>query len=828
MKKSIRVMLCICLLTGLVSGCAAEESNLTEDSKPVVFEESCESETIAAAENELIPDDNAEGDIEISDENLKPEALYVANRELWEPEDGSVCCYAWSDIDGNGQPELFIAEHSGGGNGYEIHIFMIEEDGNGIRDVSASDGSGILTDHLPVNEIYRDHGTDNIHRDCGIGALYYLDDSKYFYYRSYFYYGSSMVQRNRFCREEDSVFYDSDGNEITFARWQNLNKAFAQEKILSSEKLVWKELNIQSGHLTNEELLEELKTSYAGYLLSMENRDVDEIIDCLSLSLAQNEEEEILLREFIKMVQKGESAQIVFLRYTAENIPVPIYIDYDGEDFYGIWDESKDPYAESACPYHGFRYEYLKVFSEAGEDGITHETAVLTNEENLSWEDLMGSGDKAENDPDYLILYGDMETKDALCFATDAVRIEKGNIIKRNGVYLIEDGAQLELISKMVVKGEEIEEGVAAATGIYRLCSDVEVRDHLRLGSQRVPFLGCLYVDRHIIMGSFSLSRESMEDWNYFDFECVQETPVSIAITIEDEETLEKAEQTLMQYPAECLAIYVSTEKLDMQTAAELVKQCWEANHERNHYSISMTDVTEQREKSGALQPFLDLFGEEGGALMEQAAEEENSYISFIRLERVGGLDICTFAVRASEEEQYHLMFAGDWEEMEVSFEHLLIPATQVHGWNGTLFGSYGISQADINFDGKEDLLIYEGYSGGSGGNFDDYRAVVWEKDAKEFVWYPSFPEQLVVLEFNEQRVIDHYRIGVFNEVICEYGVSNGEYVMTRELIWEDHIDTKTLSYYEMGALVEQHDVTGMDPDEVISLYPDLGYWLWG
>ena len=764
----------------------------------------------------ISPDEEIqEVNIDILDINLKPEALYVANRGLWEPKDGGGCAYAWSDIDGNGQPEMLVAKQMDEGNSYEIHIFMIEEDGNGIRDVSASDGSGIQADSLPVNDIYRDQST---------GVLYYSDKNTYFYYGCL-----KMVQRNRFCKEEDSVYYDSDGNEITYARWQNLKTAYVQGKILSAEELIWTDLNIQSGYLSDEELLKELETSYAEYLRSLDNRNVEEIIDCFRLSYAQNEEEdEIFLREFIKKVQKGESAQIIFLRYTTEHIPVPVYIDYNGEDFYGIWDESKEPYAKSVCPYQGFRYRYLEVFSEAGEDGIVHETAVLTNEENLSWEDLTDTGDKAGKCLDYLILYGpygDLETKDALRLATDTIRIEKGNFIKRGGVYLIEKSLQLELLSEMVINGEEIEQGIDAAIGIYRLCSDVEVRDYLTLGSRRAPFLGGLYGDGHLIIGSFSFIRGSTEDWNYFDYRYLQQRPTSIEITIEDAETLEGAEQTLVQCPAESLVICVASEEPDMLAAAELIRQCWEVNNERNHYSISMIDVTERREKSDALLPFLDLFGEEGSAIMEQAAKEENSYVSFIRLERVGGLDICTFAVRVSEEEQYHLMFAGEWEETKVSFKHLLIPATYANGWNGNLYGSYDISQVDINFDGKEDLLIHEGFSGGSGGNFDDFRAVVWEEDTKEFVWYPSFPEQLVFLEFNEQRVIDCYQLGVPYQVVCEYGVVDGEYVKTRELILEDHIDTQTLSYYEMGVLVEQHDVTDMDWNEVMSLYPDLDYW---
>ena len=172
-------------------------------------------------------------------------------------------------------------------------------------------------------------------------------------------------------------------------------------------------------------------------------------------------------------------------------------------------------------------------------------------------------------------------------------------------------------------------------------------------------------------------------------------------------------------------------------------------------------------------------------------------------------------------------MFVGEWEETEVPFQYLVIPATDTYKY-GVLFGRYNISQVDVNYDGKEDLLIHEGVSSGSGGTCGDYRAVVWEEDKKEFVWYPSFPEMLVFLEFNERKMIDRYRSGSSYEAVCEYSMVDGEYVKTRELVWEHEIIASTLFYYEMGVLVEQHDVTEMDRDEVMSLYPDLDYWMRG
>lgn len=54
--------------------------------------------------------------------------------------------------------------------------------------------------------------------------------------------------------------------------------------------------------------------------------------------------------------------------------------------------------------------------------------------------------------------------------------------------------------------------------------------------------------------------------------------------------------------------------------------------------------------------------------------------------------------------------------------------------------------------------------------------------------------------------------------------------MLTRELIVENHWDTMTptLSYYEMGVLIKEHDSTHMNSYELGELYPDLNFWRWG
>ena len=419
----------------------------------------------------------------------------------------------------------------------------------------------------------------------------------------------------------------------------------------------------------------------------------------------------------------------------------------------------------------------------------------------------------------------------------------KGGFTKENGEYLIESGEQLELLSEMVANREEIEPGVDAATASYRLCSDVVVRDRLRIGSRRSPFLGDFNGDGYKVVGDSNFfiwtaprfdetgKQQRVED--YIRYNLVTEKPIHIGL--DDWRTLEETEHRLTSVPKESLRISVAAEGLDMRDAVQLVQLCWNINHHRNHYSVDIFDCNyiedshyRYVEDSDALLPFLDLFGEEAGAIMRQTAEEEESYVSFLRLERIGGLDICTFAVRASEEERYHVMMAGEWENTEIEFQHVVIPATDISAF-GQPYLNYGLSQVDINFDGREDILIYEGFTGGSGGSWGVYCAMVWDDTAEEFVWYPSFPAYLVYLEFNEQRMISRYRSGASCEGVVEYSLVDGEYVQTRELVWESEPDgSAVLSCYEMGVMVRQHDVSGLDKDEFAEFYPDLDYWVYG
>ena len=141
------------------------------------------------------------------------------------------------------------------------------------------------------------------------------------------------------------------------------------------------------------------------------------------------------------------------------------------------------------------------------------------------------------------------------------------------------------------------------------------------------------------------------------------------------------------------------------------------------------------------------------------------------------------------------------------------------------------MEEVDLNFDGKHDLLIHEGYSGGTGGQWGNYRAAVWEEETGTFVWFPSLPEQITSCEFDGRRVVCNWRSGLSYQVVEVYEVVNGEYVCTRKLVYQSELTEggclEEFSYYEMGELVETHRFSNEEEMEALTdeLYSDMNYW---
>lgn len=213
------------------------------------------------------------------------------------------------------------------------------------------------------------------------------------------------------------------------------------------------------------------------------------------------------------------------------------------------------------------------------------------------------------------------------------------------------------------------------------------------------------------------------------------------------------------------------------------------------------------------------IFGKEGKDVIEQLLNERETTLETVKWQNFDELDSCIFTLADSDGAEYHLLLEGSWNGMEIPFHHMSFEFD-------SMFPTYDMTVADINFDGIDDLLIVEGYSGGTGGSFIDLHGLVWNSNINDFEDYPSFPASPSRLELNEKRVMDIWRLGWGLEGITVYGLINDQYTVIQELRLEAKLgeDHQMLYYYEMGELVRTHIITNWS-EEAGQLYPELNYW---
>lgn len=444
---------------------------------------------------------------------------------------------------------------------------------------------------------------------------------------------------------------------------------------------------------------------------------------------------------------------------------------------------------------------------------------------------------------------------------------------RKGGVYLIDDRSQLESMSRMIREGAEIESGVAAAEASYRLRNDLEVKDWFFVGTDTMPFCGIFDGDGHYIKGilmghshtagDLFRTTESAKVENLKIQNRMDNSPYSeVYIVVDDEEECREIGRNLTEF-SECkVQLSLEAWNLDTQEIADTMQERWERNKEQENYYVSVCFYPRYREGEEAavqepltentMTPFCMMAGEEWGKIIEEAVEQEEGYLRFLRLERIKGLKCCTFEIGmiehgynriVGEEDGYHVILEGEWEGKQVPMQHLFIPYTSSPQYD---LGEYNnlesrwkkgwssLENVDINFDGKQDLLIHEGSSSGTGGSSYRFRAIVWKEENGQFEYYPSFPQSLDSLQFDRQRVISSWRMGAGEQHVAVYGVVNGEYVCTEELVWEEKYSEEeekripVLLHYKMGKLVETHVLSGdvFDQEtELEQLYPDLSYW---
>ena len=332
------------------------------------------------------------------------------------------------------------------------------------------------------------------------------------------------------------------------------------------------------------------------------------------------------------------------------------------------------------------------------------------------------------------------------------------------------------------------------------------------------------------------LSNQESTEQGFADYmiECIEKEcssriyiPTASVKGVENEEWLFEIQEELEHLTTENIDIYIEDGSLDTSGLADGLARCWQQYRKKNYYVLSVAYAGKEEYRKDAMTPFLGMMEDECIAVLDKELAQSGGYLDYVRVERLRGLDIYTFCITNSEkgrdENEYVVILNGTWENKEVEWQYVTFPTTGYIAFR--LYGDYATIRADINYDGFPDLLIREGYSGGSGGSWTNYRGIIWKEDLGKFVWYESFPSHVTYTLLSEQRMIDCYHSGAAEEYVVEYKVADGEYVVTRELAW---IYYDTLSYYEMGVLVKEYDLTDMDDDEICGLYPDLNFWLTG
>lgn len=212
---------------------------------------------------------------------------------------------------------------------------------------------------------------------------------------------------------------------------------------------------------------------------------------------------------------------------------------------------------------------------------------------------------------------------------------------------------------------------------------------------------------------------------------------------------------------------------------------------------------------------------EEGQQIIQGILEEESSQLTRLVVNRLENLNCCLFETSAGKGMEFHLFLWGSWEGKAVQQYHVFPLNDEKGSFLDELSERCEVTEEDIDFDGRPDLLIYEGYHGGSGGSWVHYRVMRWDEAQGQFEYYPSFPFWISNWNLEDRQVIYKERAGSGDYTVLIYGVVDGEYRMIQGL----HIDTwmGLLSYYENDELAREYDVTEMSWDEIEELCREEG-----
>ncbi len=141
----------------------------------------------------------------------------------------------------------------------------------------------------------------------------------------------------------------------------------------------------------------------------------------------------------------------------------------------------------------------------------------------------------------------------------------------------------------------------------------------------------------------------------------------------------------------------------------------------------------------------------------------------------------------------------------------------------------------DGNDDGYEDILIYRGTHGGSGGSWDYYDWFVWSQEEEAYMLTP-FPSGFKI-DYEAHKLYDRGQDGLPNPYYRIYGLRDGEYQLEKELKFHfeyDYIEEEgnyidIVIYTDWNGVEEETDITGLTWDEIKELmeskYPEFNFW---
>ena len=136
------------------------------------------------------------------------------------------------------------------------------------------------------------------------------------------------------------------------------------------------------------------------------------------------------------------------------------------------------------------------------------------------------------------------------------------------------------------------------------------------------------------------------------------------------------------------------------------------------------------------------VFGQEGEQLLEQLLDKEGNVLEQTQVKVLENKMVsCVLSLTGNREDEIHLLLKSEGEGEEF-FQHCVFEA------NDLVMPDYVcyLSEADINYDGNEDILLYQGHTGGTSRGYGVFYAMVWNEAEQRYEEFPSFPPMCSVL----------------------------------------------------------------------------------